>query len=390
MRTDLWLTEGVLMQALCLDPADLITAFCRARIDATDFRKASENRYVFYVPAASASQAVKEGVLCGAEITILRRRGFLHFVRRFRKRAYLLLIPIPLLLAFVWLSTCLWEIEVSGNETLTRAEILTALESVGVYPGVSGLRLDIAQIRSRMQSALSKLIWCTVQVHGSRALVVVRERRLPPGIVNESLDLEVAARRTGTVDSVSVWMGSTLVKRGDTVLRGQTLISGIMRDRQDKTRIVHAMGRVMAWTWYEKCMELPMAVQEKIYTGEEKRFYSLKIGDLRLNFYNGSSIPRYSYDKIYEEKRITVFGLPLPVCLQRTECRAYSLCVRELSLEEGAAILEERLLAWLQNTAPDAEILKTDFCHEMADGCLRVAMLAQCREDIGTERRIGS
>ncbi len=297
------------------------------------------------------------------------------------------MIPIPLMLAFIWLSTCLWEIDVSGNETLTRAEILSALESVGVYPGVSGRKLDNAQIRSRMQSALGKLIWCTVQVHGSRALVVVRERRLPPKIVNENLDLEVAAERTGTVDSVSVWKGRALVKRGDTVLRGQTLISGIMSDRQGKTHPVHAMGKVMAWTWYEKSMELPLTVQEKIYTGEEKRFYSLKIGDLRLNFYNGSSIPRYSYDKIYEEKRITAFGLPLPVSLQQAECRAYSLCVRELSVEEGTAILEERLLAWLQNTAPDAEILKTDFCHDTADGYLRVTMLAQCREDIGMERK---
>ena len=289
------------MQALCRDPAEPITAFCIADIDAADFRELGGGRYSFFVSAAKVERVKSVGNRCGAEISELRRRGVLHFLRRFRRRSYLLLVPLPFLLCFLWFSTIIWQIDVAGNVTITRGEILTALESLGVYPGVSGLRLDNPQIRSRMQEALDKLSWCTVQVHGSRALVVVRERRTPPKVVDEKLKREVWASKSGTVERMEVLEGKALVRRGDTVLKGQTLISGVLTDRQDEVRMVHAMGRVFAWTWYEKGFSIPLTVEEKQYIGKEKVLYGVKIGDLRLNFYNDSSISQGGYDKITKE-----------------------------------------------------------------------------------------
>lgn len=389
MRSKLWLTEGARLEALCREPAELINALCMAQIEATDFRETKEGRFTFLVPAAKAGAAVKLGNRCGAELRVLRRRGFLHFLRRFRRRMYLLLIPLPFIILFMLLSTFLWEIDVSGNETVSRAEILAALESVGVYPGVNGLRLDNPQIRSRMQEKLSELSWCTVQVHGSRALVVVRERRKPPKIVDENAACEVYAGRTGTIDELNILEGKSLVRRGDTVLRGQALISGLLKDQQEELRYVHAMGRVYAWTWYEKSMELPLMTKEKAYTGENKKHYSLKIGDLRLNFYNDSSISQGCYDRITRETRSELFGLALPVSLVKTEYRAYRLSSLEVPKEEASALLEGRLLLWLRQTAPEAEVVQTWFTGETTGGLLRVHMLAQCREDIAEEREIG-
>ncbi len=279
------------MQAICRDPAELITALCGSGIEAFGFQELGECRYLFTIPSYLEEKVRSLGNRCGAEISVLRRCGFLHFLKRFRKRAYLLLIPLPFLAGFLILSTHLWQIDIVGNVTLSRGEILSSLEKVGVYPGVSGLHLDNAQIRSRMQEALKKLSWCTVQVHGSRALVVVRERRQPPKVVDEHLFREVAAAKTGTIQELNVLEGKALVKRGDTVLKGQTLITGILSDQQQQVRKVHAMGRVFAWTWYETAMEYPLQFREKVFTGGEKKLRSLKIGDLRLNVYNDSSVP---------------------------------------------------------------------------------------------------
>ncbi len=390
MRSELWLTEGIRMKAICRDPSELITQLCLKNVNASDFRETGNDEYSFYVPFGTTSRVIGIGHRCGAEITIQHRRGFFHFLRRFRKRAYLLLIPLPFLLYFLILSTHIWQIDVCGNETISRGEILTALESYGVYCGVSGLHLDNPQIRSRMQEALDRLIWCTVQVHGSRALVEIRERREPPVVVDESLPREVAAAKTGTVESIGVLAGKPLVKRGDTVLCGQTLITGSLSDRQAETRYVHAMGRVMAWTWYENALTIPLSVEEKTYTGDVKRLYQLKIGELQLNFYNDSSISRDSYDKITTEKRAEIFGMSLPVSLRQTEYRAYRLSLLELDPEACAGLLEDRLLRWLHRAAPDAEVLETWFQREVKDGYLQVRLLAQCREDIAAEREIGA
>ena len=390
MRSKLWLSEGVRMEAICSDPAELITAFCRAGIEAMDFQSLGEDRYSFLLSSRMAERAPAVGRRCGAEVSLASRRGFFHFLRRFRRRAYLLLIPLPFLLGFFFLSTRLWQIDVVGNETLSRGEILSALEAAGVYPGVSGLKLDNPQIRSRLQEALYELSWCTVQVHGSRALVVVRERRPKPEIVDESLRREVAARRTGTVIAVQALEGKPLVRRGDTVLQGQTLIAGVLTDRQGQTRCVHAMGRVIAWTWYEKGLAIPLDTLEKDYTGAVKTLYSLKIGDLRLNFYNDSSFSEDSYDKITTEHRAAILGLALPVSVLATECREYRPAAAVTDEAEGAALLEQQLRKWLERTAPEAEVLETWFRREVREGVLYVHMLAQCREDISEEREFST
>ena len=92
MRSELWLTEGVRMEAVCRDPAELLTAFCLEGIDASDFRCTGDNRFRFDIPAYAADRARTVGNRTGTEISVVRRIGFLHFLRRFRKRAYLLQI----------------------------------------------------------------------------------------------------------------------------------------------------------------------------------------------------------------------------------------------------------------------------------------------------------
>lgn len=388
MRAELWITEGVLLRAVCRDPAELITELCRRNVAASDFIACGEGAYTFYVRPGDADRAIRIGSRAGTEVTVLRKRGALHFLRRFRRRLYLLLLPLPFLAAFLVLSTFLWEFDVTGCETLSRAEVLTALEAAGVYPGVSGLRLDNAQIRSRMQASLPELAWCTVQVHGSRALVVIRERREPPEIIDESLEREVAAAKPGVIERLSVLQGKAAVKRGEAVLAGQTLISGSLTDRQGDTRRVHAQGRVLAQTWVQQTLELPLTVREKVYTGEKSVSRALVIGDLRLNFGFGSRISYESYDTINRKNRVGIFGLRLPITVIREEAREYRLIEGSASEEESRAVLEARLMDRLRRELPKAEIRNTQFSAELAGESIRVTLLAECLEDIGFERAI--
>jgi similar to stage IV sporulation protein len=273
-----------------------------------------------------------------------------------------------------------------GNQTLSRSEILTALETVGVYPGVSGLRLDNPQIRSRMQSLLPELIWCTVQVRGSRAVVVVRERRLPPERVDESLEREVAAAKAGTVESLQVLQGKAVVRRGDTVLPGDLLITGAVTDRQAELRKVHAQGRVIARTWYEKAMEIPLTVYEKTLSDAEEGRWGIKIGDLTLKMSKEGSISLDFYDKISIARQLSLLELGLPLFILREEDREYTLRERTITPAEAEALLKERLLSWLRTASPEAELLQADFRTEVTEYSTRVTMLASCREDIGVER----
>ncbi len=386
MRFDLWLTEGILLRAECSDPAEFLDLLCGAEVSVSDFVSREKGVYAFYVPASAAESVRKLGQRCGIVITEEKRRGLGHFFRRFRRRAYLLLLPLPFLLAFAFLSTRIWEIDVEGNERLTKAEILTELEQIGVYPGVSGLKLDNPQIRSRMQEALKELIWCTVQVRGSRALVVVRERRRPPEILDESVHREIEAAGSGIVEQLNVLEGKAVVKKGEAVEEGDSLITGILLDRQEEQRFVHAMGSVLARTAHEKTFLLPLRAAEKLPTGRTTMGYALKVGDLRLNFHNESSISYACYDKIQNEKRIRLFSLDLPLAVISCQYREYRLAEYCPDEQELVRLLRERLLRWLSRTYPKAELLNAEFLPQKREDALAVTMVATCREDIARER----
>ncbi len=386
MRFDLWLTEGILLRAECSDPAEFLDLLCRTGVEISDFSQREKGTFAFYTPAAAEERVRQLGARCGVVLTEERRRGLGHFFRRFRRRAYLLLLPLPFLLAFSILSTRIWEIDVEGNRRLSKAEILTKLESVGVYPGVSGLKLDNPQIRSRMQEALKDLSWCTVQVSGSRALVVVRERRKPPEILDESICREVEAAGRGIIERLSVLEGKATVKKGEAVEEGQTLITGVLMDRQEEQRRVHAMGSVIARTSHEKTLSLPLMAAEKLPTGAVTVGYALKVGDLRLNFHNESSISYACYDKIQKEKRIRLFGLELPLAVISCQYREYRLAEYEPDEQELVQTLRERLLHWLGRTYPKAELLNAEFLPQRGEDAFSVTMVASCREDIARER----
>ena len=90
-------------------------------------------------------EALAERVEC--EISVEQRRGLPDFLLRFRAR-YAFLVGLALALgAVAFLSRFVLTIQVSGNERLPTAVILSQLRQLGVYPGVYGHISGITDFR---------------------------------------------------------------------------------------------------------------------------------------------------------------------------------------------------------------------------------------------------
>jgi len=385
MRIRYWMTEGVELLLECADPAPYLMLLCREEIRFSDVKPLGDNRFSMYTTRREVDRAQELAANAGVLLSVSRYRGAVQFLRRFRKRAYLLLIPMVLFLGILLLSSQIWELQVSGGESLTRAQVLMALEECGVYPGVSGLFLKNIRIRGQMLQLLPELKWCTVQVHGSRAVVQIRERTAPPQMEDAAVKQEVIAEKTGLITFVSVLQGRPVVKKGDMVMAGQLLIEGNLTDLQQGTRQVHAFGEVWARTWYEKTLQMPLNCMEKLNIGEEKKLYAWKICDLRLNFYGNSGISQGNCDKMEREIRSEIFGRALPLSLIVIRQQEYSLTPTVISETEGKLLLETRLRDWLRENTDDAEVTSLRFDSKVNDGILSVTMEAECLEQIGME-----
>lgn len=333
-----------------------------------------------------------EKVLCEARAR--RHLGFPYFLAGFRKR-YALLLGLALSLAAVCLlSRFVLTIEVSGNETVSTAAILTELSRQGVRVGAYGPGLDVRRISQESLLRLDGLAWMSINLHGTRAEVLVREKLPEPEVRDESTPANVVAQADGVILDLEVLDGQAAFQEGEAVLRGEVVISGTMDLREPEysavdagQRLVHARGNVWARTYRTLTAQIPLEAQVKRYTGEEEIQWSLLALGRTVNFFGKGGVFSEGYDKIVETHPLTLpGGRVMPLALRRTEYRAYVTEPAALNAGAARSMLEERLLERLDALiGEDGEVLDTVFTVREEDGMLAVTLRAECREQIGRE-----
>lgn len=377
------LSEAVTIEVRGHRPERLLNELTVKGIEFTDAVKADAETIRLVVLNKYTALLSDLAINLGLDAAVIRRSGLLKFLKRFKKRYALIALPLLLLIAVFYLSTFIWELEITGNKEVPQSLIYQALSECGVGIGTNGLHLNNERIRSEMLYKIKKLSWLTVRVHGSRALVVVRERRDRPELIDETLYTNILSSKTGIIEKLTTLSGKALVKKGDTILKGQTLITGELSDRQGELRHVRALGEVWARTWYEKKLAIPLESLSKVYTEREKKQLSVIICNLRLNFYFNSGISYEYYDKITTEKRPEIFGLALPVSLITNTLKEYNPVKFSMSKDEAEKLLKDRLLRWVDLESGGAELKSAEYTVTEENGLLTVSVLAECYEQVG-------
>lgn len=340
-------------------------------------------------------------VMC--EVKIQTRSGMPFFLARFRRR-YALLLGLALSLCTVGvLSQFILTVDVQGNENVPTAVILEEMKRLGVRPGVYGPSINENQVCNEALLGLKDLAWISVNLHGTRAEVLVRERSPKPEIVDESVPAHVVADGSGIITHMEVVSGEALFQEGDTVVEGEVVIRGVVDLKEPAyseidlgTLTVRAEGKVYARTWRTLTAVIPLEADVKEYTGAETSRWSLTIFGHRLQFYKNGGISYARYDKIKNAYTLTLpGGRQMPLTLTEETVREYGVSAASIDAEAGEELLRQRLaerLAELLETR-EGEVLKTDYTAVRRDGMLTVTLLAECSEQIGKtvefEGRVG-
>lgn len=318
------------------------------------------------------------------DLAVVGREGVPFFLRRFRHRTALMTGLVACGLGLFVGSFFVWDYQVEGNVTVSTERILRALEKNGVGLGSFGLTLDGENIRNHVLLDIPELSWIAVNVSGCRATVQVRERVLPPEIVDEKTPSNVVARRAGLVLEVRALDGVTCVLPGTSVEKGQLLISGVADTDTFGARVLAGMGKVWARTWYTLTTEVSLTTPTKQYTGKEKTCASLILGTRRVKLFRNSSIEGEKYDKITERHPWSLLDIPLPMTLVVETCRFYETETQARSPVEAEQTAERVLAEQLQRMVEPYGTVRSTLCtsHQRGD-TLTVTLTAECEEQIG-------
>lgn len=373
-------------------PERMLNLCAQHRLQFWRLRWLDSNTFTFRTALSDNKKVAELAGKAMCDTKVLAKRGMGAAALSLGKRWGFLLGLALCLIAVSFLSRFLLVVEVTGNETVPDAVILSELQRLGVKPGAYGPGIEEKEVANQALLSLPQLSYMVINIYGTRAEVSVREAVAAPELLDESTPADVVATADGIIVDIRTDAGQALFQEGDIVAAGEVLISGRVDLKEPEYGtvdlgylVVRAAGSVRARTWRTLEESVPLTAGEKEYTGEEETRYSLQFLWGQMDFFENSSISYARYDKITCTRMFTVAGREMPLGLTTTTYREYTLT--QAPLDEKAA--EERLgqvllqrLSELMD-ANEGTVIRTDLVTRINDGVMTVTLLAECEEEIG-------
>ncbi len=250
---------------------------------------------------------------CGVRIRVSERRGVPFFLWNYRTRRGLFIGFILILALLYLLSGRIWRIEIEGNENISEEEIVYQLAQIGIKPGVSHRDLDALILEKQMLINMEELSFIAINFRGSSVYIELTEFTPPPAIEDDHTKPQnIVAMTDGVITRVEVYEGQAVVAVGDTVAKGDILISGITRDGHDNALIRKASGVVLAKTEEEIKASIAYEQDDYIPQGEEEEISFIEVFGVRIPL--GRVEEKTEFHTIDEQKEtVTLFGVALPI-----------------------------------------------------------------------------
>lgn len=223
-----------------------------------------------------------------ARVVITRRQGLPFFIHKYRRRKFYLVGIVFALFFMFWLSGHIWNITVDGNLSQSDDVIFEYLETQGICHGMVKSRVDCRELAAEIRNYFSDFAWVAAELQGTRLLIHVKEGVLENASDTDSREGEpssLAASKSGTVASILVRAGRPLVEAGDTVEKGDLLVSGVLPIYNDSGELcarqyVASDADILLETRTPYRDVLNLKAWQKQYTGREKKRYLLRIGGM--------------------------------------------------------------------------------------------------------------
>jgi len=279
---------------------------------------------------------------CRCKIRIRRKRGFPFTAAKMCKRKMLLAGAGLFFVSLYLLSSFVWSVEVASTKELTlitEKQILEAASEFGVKRGKPRFMIDNKLTAQALEKEFPEISWVGVELRGTKVIINVVEKVFPREDPENLQPGNIVAQKDGVVKEILVLAGEPKVAAGDTVKKGDILISGVIYPEpsqesqgeapqesdsdngQPSSRqpvYVSAKGLVRARIWYESRVNIPLVQQKEELTGKVRRLVVLRLDKKEIVLKNEGGGDFRKYRKQVDAKRLVIWKYKLPVWLVTT------------------------------------------------------------------------
>ena len=205
------------------------------------------------------------------EITILKRTGKAYLIHLYKTKKIFLYSTIFAFLVIILLTNIIFSVRVVETDKEIKDMILTDLRE----NGITRFRFKVSYKRKEairekiLEKEKDYLEWLEIEEVGTMYQVKVI-RRINNPKEEELKPRSIVAKKKGRITRIEADYGEVTTKKNDVVDKGDTLISGLIKNKEEIKTKVAARGKVYAEVWYQVNLNLPTIYQEEIKTGKKK------------------------------------------------------------------------------------------------------------------------
>lgn len=192
------------------------------------------------------------------KLRVQKKYGLPFIVKKYKTR-----IGLPVgfavgILIMLVLSNFIWSISISGTESLSDTYIRQVLADNGVQVGVLRNSIDVDEVAREVMLRVDKIGWMSLNITGDLISVEIKEKTVKPDIKKEEEPCNLKAKADGVITNIKVKNGTAKVVKGSGVVKGDLLVSGIVKLKTEELLYTNAKGEVMADVRSSKNFSVPV------------------------------------------------------------------------------------------------------------------------------------
>ncbi len=260
---------------------------------------------------------VKELLSGKASYSATETLGFFGILKKYKTRFGIFSALFLSLFICLFSSTRVFDIRIDGASHDVQEKILAELDELGLSVGASFRKLDKGKIETEMLAKSDTVSWININQRGCVAYVKVMEKLTYEEDEENTGFRNIVATRDCIIEEITIKKGFALVKAGETVKKGQILISGVIPTELGGG-FCYAEGEVTGRYVDEISVTVPKKETQIRECGRELYKNNIKFLNFSLNFSKRYRKTEVKCDIIKEKREfLSFFGKKLPISRQK-------------------------------------------------------------------------
>ena len=319
------------------------------------------------------------------KVKLKEKKGLPFLLNKYKKRKLFAITLLVIAFFIFGLTKFVWNIDIICKDDINKEEILKLLKENNVDIGTYIGKINIDKLVNIICLERDDISWSGIEIKGTNLIVELVKSEENIVEISKDEPCNIISNKDAIILKISSQNGTSRVKEGDVVKKGDLLVEGIMEGKYTGNRYVHAEATVLAKVWYSKEEKLPLKQEYFIETGVSTKRYEININDFKINF--NKSLPKFEkYDTIEAVKKVKLFSnYYIPVEIKTITYKEQMKKVKEYTVDELSNELQTKLKQELltENEISEENVIEYIPNVTESEDCVNVKVTCVVKETIG-------